>query len=162
MGSSCSQDDVRSFQMFNICFQMFKDFLRMLSIGDRYSLDFLRCIQMYSDVLRCLHMIFFFHIYLARVSRLMSKSFDILCTSPASTNRNINKFTKCEHFTASNKCRAVSFDARSSLMFSLIWIGAAWSAPLAACTAVHTKGAFFPASQYILRLATSVKLKSGL
>ena len=40
---------------------------------------------------------FFFHIYLARVSRLMSKSFDILCISPASTNRNINKFTKCEH-----------------------------------------------------------------
>ena len=69
--------------------------------------------------------IFFFHIYLARVSRLMSKSFDILCISPASTNRNVNKFTKCEHFTASNKCRAVSFNARSSLMFSLIWIGAA-------------------------------------
>ena len=43
------------------------------------------------------HFIFFFHIYLARVSRLMSKSFDILCISPASTNRNINKFTKCEH-----------------------------------------------------------------
>ena len=69
--------------------------------------------------------IFFFHIYLARVSRLMSKSFDILCISPASTNRNVNKFTKCEHFTASNKCRAVSFGARSSLMFCLIWIGAA-------------------------------------
>ena len=69
--------------------------------------------------------IFFYHIYLARVSRLMPKSFDFLCISPASTNRNVNKFTKCEHFTASNKCRAVSFNARSSLMFSLIWIGAA-------------------------------------
>ena len=64
--------------------------------------------------------IFFFHIYLARVSRLMSKSFYILCISPASTNRNVNKFTKCEHFTASNKCRAVSFGARSTLMFCLI------------------------------------------
>ena len=106
--------------------------------------------------------IFFFHIYLARVSRLMSKSFYILCISPASTNRNVNKFTKCEHFTASNKCRAVSFGARSSLMFCLIWIGAAWSAPLAACTAGHTRGAFFPASRYILRLATSVKLRPGL
>ena len=31
--------------------------------------------------------IFFFHIYLARVSRLMSKSFDILCISPASTKQ---------------------------------------------------------------------------
>merc|ERR1711940_108527 len=68
---------------------------------------------------------FFYHIYLARVSRLMPKSFGFLCISPASTNRNVNKFTKCEHFTASNKCRAVSFNARSSLMFSLIWIGAA-------------------------------------
>ena len=99
--------------------------------------------------------IFFFHIYLARVSRLMSKSFDILCISPASTNRNINKFTKCEHFTASNKCRAVSFGARSSLMFCLILIGAAWSAPFRRlhCRS-HKRGIFsgqpiHPATSYI-------------
>ena len=98
---------------------------------------------------------FFYHIYLARVSRLMPKSFGFLCISPASTNRNVNKFTKCEHFTASNKCRAVSFGARSSLMFCLIWIGAAWSAPFSRlhCRS-HKRGIFsgqpiHPATSYI-------------
>ena len=106
--------------------------------------------------------IFFYHIYLARVSRLMPKSFGFLCISPASTNRNINKFTKCEHLLlATNAGQWVSVLGHH---WCFVWFGLALldQRLLAACTAGHTKGAFFPASQYILRQVTSVDLKSGL
>ena len=49
------------------------------------------------------------------------------------------------------------FRCWSSLLFSLIWIGDACSAPFAACTAGHTKGHFtgrpiLPATSYISEL----------
>ena len=74
------------------------------------------------------------------------------------------QFYNVRAFTASNKCRAVSFDARSSLLFSLLWIGDACSAPLAACIAGHTKGHFtgqpiLPATSYISELNLGYKLQ---
>ena len=70
-------------------------------------------------------MIFFYHIYLARVSRLMPNKFWLFVHQPGQHKQKHQQVYKVRAFTASNKCRAVSFDARSSLMFSLIWIGAA-------------------------------------
>ena len=78
-------------------------------------------------------------------------------TRAKSQTTRMPQFYNVRAFTASNKCRAVSFDARSSLLFSLIWIGDACSAPLSACIAGHTKGHFtgrpiLPATSYYSEL----------